>query len=393
MSESNAALFRKIFGHLPSLEQSILAHPFYREGADRSGKLLEVCRALEAGYTPFEVYSALSSTTVGGEDKHRSTVFLAIAYAHIGQLEFDKVFQDWLDHSEDLLGKVGGGKGFPAFNEVETAVMVKRGISLVRRADGSLRPHDELACFAGKSGQAFSFIQSALLHDDLEALEHLESTPGMARRIDHDDIVEFVDSIVHAKREFAEKGEEHFEGLPPIPRVTARFYTQRVMRDYWLAITGAISKGSMETLEASFDPELSVRGGSELVLDLMNDQTIALPMQHSVANAYVVKHVAAGADMVDAYHVMALGRVYAKDFAGAPAPLDAVVSRALSGDSVVRGNFQWFLLMYTTEQILEHHRAQDCLKLLYSMTGDLKYMACIESLEYRGQAFLKELGV
>ena len=393
MSESSAALFQKIFGHLPNLEQSILAHPFYRDGASRTGKLLHVCQALECGYSPYEIFKALSSTSVGAEDQHRATVFLAIAHANIGPVGFDQVFQDWLDYSEDLLGKVGSAKRFPAFNEVETAVMVKRGISLVHRADGSLRPHDELQRFAGKGGQAFSFIQSALLHDDLEALEHLESTPGMAKRIDHDDIVEFVDSIVHAKREFAEKGEEHFEGLPPIPSVTARFYTQRAMRDYWLAITGAISKGSMEALEASFDPVLSVRGGSDLVLDLLNDETITLPAQRSVATAYVAKHVAAGADMVDAYHVMTLGRVYAKDFSGAPVPLDVVVSRSLSQDSGVRRNFQWFLLMYTPEQILEHHSGQDCLKVLYRMTGDLKYMACIESLEFRGQEFLKELGV
>lgn len=393
MSESSAALFQKIFGHLPNLEQSILAHPFYRDGASRTGKLLHVCQALECGYSPYEIFKALSSTSVGAEDQHRATVFLAIAHANIGPVGFDQVFQDWLDYSEDLLGKVGSAKLFPAFNEVETAVMVKRGISLVHRADGSLRPHDELQRFAGKGGQAFSFIQSALLHDDLEALEHLESTPGMAKRIDHDDIVEFVDSIVHAKREFAEKGEEHFEGLPPIPSVTARLYTQRAMRDYWLAITGAISKGSMEALEASFDPVLSVRGGSDLVLDLLNDETITLPAQRSVATAYVAKHVAAGADMVDAYHVMTLGRVYAKDFSGAPVPLDVVVSRSLSQDSGVRRNFQWFLLMYTPEQILEHHSGQDCLKVLYRMTGDLKYMACIESLEFRGQEFLKELGV
>ena len=393
MSESSTALFWKIFGHLPSLEQSILAHPFYRDGASRSGKLLHVCQAFEAGYSPFEIFTALCSKSVGGEHNHRATVFLAIAHAHIGQLEFDQVFRDWLDHSKDLLGNVGSSKRFPAFNEAETAVMVKRGISLVRRADGTLRPHEELEGFAGKGGQAFSFIQSALLHDDLEALEHLELTPGMAKRIDHDDIVEFVDSIVHAKREFADKGEEHFEGLPAIPRVMERFYTHRLMRDYWLAITGAISKGSMDALEASFDDKLSIRGGSDLVLDLINDQTITLPTQRSVATAYVAKHVAAGADMVDAYHVMVLGRVYAKDFAGTPVPLDAVVSRALSQDSVVRGQSQWFLFMYTTEQILEHHSGQDCLKVLYRMTGDLKYMACIESLEFRGQEFLKELGV
>lgn len=392
MSEPSSNLFPKIFGHLPSLIQALLAYPINRKEAP--AELLEYfSQAFEDGFSPSDVFRALSEMTVDAGDQNRESVFLAIAYSKIGPVQFESFFQDWLHHSEDLLGKVGSPKRYPAFNEVETAVMAKRGISLVRRPDGSLRPVEELQSFAGTRAQVFSFIHSALLLDDLEGLDHLESIPGMAQYFDQEELVELVDAFVHYSRDFEGNGAEHFEGLAPIPNVMARFYIVRPMRDYWLAITGAISKGSVAALEASFDSNLSLKGGSDLVLEILQDKTIREPLQRKVAIAYLVKHIGAGANMFDAFHVIQHGRVAAKDFAGSPVPLDAVVRLALSQDASDEEPFELFLLMYTTDQILEHDRGQDCFKLLYSLTGDLKYMACIESMEYRGKAFLNELGI
>lgn len=318
---------------------------------------------------------------------HRQCLNFLLAHAPISQQQLDEAVTDWLAYPADLLDKT-----YPFFNEFFTLGMVKRGLSLVRDAKGALRPLEHFEALGSNTQLVEAFFLSALYSDDLEALYHLQQSATLRTEFTSNDCSSAVDDVIHYQRDASPNWLPYAEGHTPFPNVKAKYYRPRPLRDYWLQIAGAISEGSMATLEQIFEPKFSPLLGSVAFLELANDETLTAEKM-KVAKAFLVKHIEAGADVRLAFLTLVYGRIDALDFLDEPLSLDDVVEQACKRDEKGSWVFPFFLFMFSTEEVQAHDRSQECLVLLHQITNDQSYLLLIDSLQYRGKAFAADLGL
>jgi hypothetical protein len=383
--------YLKIFGDLErsDLEQmnSTISFPYVHTMKYR---ILE--KALHEGHSIHELYLALKE--IGelhfGDRKsanHRQCLCFLIAHASISQQQLDEAINDWLAYPSDLMDKT-----YPFFSEYFTLGMVKRGLTLVRDAKGDLRPLAQIEALRTDTQLMEAFFLSALYSDDLEALEHLHQSATLRTEFTTEDCSSAIDHVLHCERDSSPNWQAYYEGYKPFPNVQAKYYRPRLLRDYWLQITGAISEASLTDLERVFDPKFSPKLGSDAVLELTSDNTLTTE-KRAVAIAFLVKHIQAGADCRRAYLTLVHGRIEALDFLDQPITVDAVLKLALTRGTETSWISPVFMAMFTTDELNAHARGQECLVIMHQMTNDLSYLPLIDSLQYRGQAFAADLGL
>lgn len=383
--------YLKIFGDLERSDlgqmNSSVSFPYVHTMKYR---ILE--KALQDGHSIHDLYLALKE--IGelhfGDRKsanHRQCLCFLIAHAPISQQQLDEAINDWLAYPSDLMDKT-----YPFFSEYFTLGMVKRGLSLVRDAKGDLRPLAQIESLGKETQLVDAFFLSALYSDDLEALDHLHQSATLRTEFTAEDCSSAIDYVIHCERDSSPNWQAYYEGYKPFPNVHAKYYRPRPLRDYWLQITGAISEASLTDLERVFDPKFSPQLGSDAVLELAADTTLTKDKQ-SVAKAFLVKHILAGADCHRAYLTLVHGRIEALDFLDQPITVEAVLKLALTQGTEKSWLYPVFVAMFTTEELLGHDCGQACLVLMHQMTNDQSYLPLIDSLQYRGKAFAADLGL
>lgn len=348
-------------------------------------------KALQEGHSIHDLYLALKEIDLHFEDRksanHRQCLCFLIAHASISQEQLDEAINDWLAYPADLLDKT-----YPFFSEYFTLGMVKRGLSLVRDTKGDLRPLAQIEALRKDTQLVDAFFLSALYSDDIEAVEHLYQSSALRTEFTTEDCSSAIDYVIHCERDSSPNWKAYYQDYKPFPNVQAKYYRPRLLRDYWLEITGAISEASWTDLERVFDPKYSPMLGSDAVLELASDKTLTTE-KRAVAIAFMVKHILSGAECRRAYLTLVHGRIEALDFLDQPITIDAVLKLALARDTETSWVFPVFMAMFTTEELNAHERGQECLVIMHQMTKDLSYLQQIDSLQYRGQAFAVDLGL
>lgn len=382
--------FKDVFGNLSESSANFLWWGGMTFPYVDSPKYKVLEQAILAGYSLHTIYRLLNELPSAGEyddmkPQHRGALNIVVAHAPLSQRLLDGIVKDWSDYPNDLCRGV-----YPFIPDSWTIGMAKRGLSLVRDADCSLHPIEWFEKIVESKDQAASFFLSALCTDDLEAVDHLRKSALLRSFYTERNCSDAVDGILKYDGAVPENKSSYFEGQRPFPRVIARYHHPRVMRDYWENIAIAIADESLSQMIKAFDPNLSRRLGSDAFLEIEKDKLTGDKLL--VAQAFLVKHIKAGADCKLACLTLLHGRIAAMDFMDEPLSIDEVIDESMSKERRY-ALFPIFLLLFPIEELVAHPRSKECLAVLHSITRDPSYLPLIDDLQYQSAAFAEDLGL
>lgn len=278
-------------------------------------------------------------------------------------------------------------RGVPDLSLKDIARMSVNGHSLVRSRSGSIIPDKILDPISSSCDVVKTIFASAALTGDLEAIEHLNLKSLYRAQFNSSDMG------------FLCKAIADFSDYDPIlySRVTANFDVagvlkkhskRRVFSDYMESIINYICRSASSS--DVFDLELSKKSGPALISSLLEvlDQTIKddeVKRRNKILSQHVLNTDGSHMAFLEARY----GRVGALDYVD-----DLINNLEVIDYCLDQGNkFDFFLCMFSIEELLQHDKAQDCLRRVFEMTRDPKVLEKIDSLEFKGQAFHDDLGL
>lgn len=379
-----------IFGELPEASNNFAWWSGIRFSHAANANYNALEKAILAGHSIHTLYNLLCG--LPANDRNDSPSFqvrrsfnLIFINASLTQQLIDGFFQDWSDYPEELCGEI-----FPFIPDAWSLGMAKRGLSLMRDAGGRLRAIEDIEKIVKSKDQAAVFFLSAICNDDLQAIDHLQQSTLLRSYYTERDCRDAVDGILRYEGSEDDEKSHFYENYRPFPTVAARYHHRRPMRDYWTLINVAIADESMEQMHRAFDPDLSRRLGSDAFLEIAKEKLTGDKLL--IAQAFLVKHIQAGADCKRACLALLHGRIEAMDFMDEPLLLDEVIDEAMSKERKY-ALFPLFMLLFPIEEVAAHPRGRECLVVLHSITRDPSYLPLIDDLQYQATAFAADLGL
>jgi hypothetical protein len=390
------ALFREVFGNpwpgeaelffktdWTSEEKGIVQ--VYFRSADNQGKSFS------------DMYQALCDLDVGLEpsvQRRAAANFINAMLPTMAHLETPSSVITELVRHVDIL------PGLPVLGIVEVAEILSdcRTGCFVRGIDTSLRSHAELEHFTKTHEQAMSFYISAVLRDDIKAIDHLNALPAMRDLVSDSDIRGICASVDRYPDVFPAEASSYFEKLPRIVHVRDRYIAAAPVSVYLKNLKTAIRKGSSQALEDCFDSSLSLRCGPALITEILNmyeqeNRTQTQKQTNQMVKACVIKLIEAGVDAYPAYLETVHGRFGALDFIDSPPSRGEIMDHCLAKRKEGEQDPTVFLLMFTPKELAAHERGQELLERLHKYTQDPKLLQFMTSLQYVGKAFSNDLGL
>jgi hypothetical protein len=336
------------------------------------GDLVLFYRALLEYYNEYDEKEFLAKYAI-------NTVFVDLCVVE----GVSKLLNEITEHPEELAG-------IPELWVPDIARLAREGRNLVRQRRGSLVPDSALRAFVPV---APTFYISAILNDDLEAIDHLNTIPEMRAKFSADDIRKECNRVRDFSNKFSEFTHTYFLSLK-INKVYDRFRKELPLTDYFNKISNAIKEE--KGLDEHFDASLSLRFGPSMISSILEKHSkLAGDGQLKVRDMFLAKHIKAGVDAYSAYLESRFGRVKAMDFIDDPRDSQDIIDWCLgSRTREERGqDHSFFLAMLTPEELLKHERGQDCLRRVHELTRDVNVLKLITSLQYRGKAFGEDLSL
>ena len=290
-----------------------------------------------------------------------------------------------------LLSKISQNKdifrGVPDLSLKDIARMSANGHSLVRSRSGIIIPDKILDSISISCDVVKAVFTSAVLTGDLDAIEHLNLKFSYRSQFNSRDMGFLCKSI------------SDFSDYDPIlySRVASNFDVSGVLRkhskrrafsDYMESIVNYVC--SPASSADVFDLELSKKAGPTLISSLLDvfDQTIK-DDEVNRRNKLLARHVLNTDGSYMAFLESRHGRVGALDYVDDPINNLEVIDYCLDQDN----RLDFFLCMFSIEELLQHDKGQECLRRVFEMTRDPKVLEKIDSLEFKGQAFHDDLGL
>ena len=258
------------------------------------------------------------------------------------------------------------------------------GVNLLRKRTGEIKP-DILNMYTLARDPASTLFQSAILHDDIDAIEDLYAKyPGFLKKYPSNLIRSFIAEL----DALAEEGVE----IPLIPKVRDRYGRRMATKEYFETVRAALEADDEVLLDQVFDPVMTKRCGLQIMEALLGKVSERMNIS-SIALKFLCRQVGDGLDLYPLFLKLSYDAFVAIDMAGEEIDPILVIDKCLTYVRVGRSDYAIFLLMLSIEQIKVHPSAEECFRQLYELTGDIRFIAEVESLSYRGQVFMKELGV
>lgn len=345
-----AYVYKKV--DLESIFSSLLELPsFYEAHEDAPGKS-DVLHALNS------FYAAL----VADPDVH------------------ERLFKDFLG----LGSRFWVDPKLPYHTPRQSLAIFQGGVNLLRRRTGEIKS-ENFNLYALARAPASTLFQSAILHDDIDAIEDLYAKyPGFPKKYPSNLIRSFIAEL----DALAEEGVE----IPLIPRVRDRYDRHLATKEYFERIRLALEDDDEVLLDQLYDPVMTKRCGLQIMEALLGRVSERMSIS-KVALKFLCRQVGEGLDLYPLFLKLSYDAFVAIDRAGEEIDPFLVIDKCLTYIRVGRSDYAIFLLMLTIEQIRVHPSAEECFRQLYELTGDIRFIAEVESLSYRGQIFMKELGV
>jgi hypothetical protein len=390
------ALFREVFGNPYPGEAELF---FQTTWTPEERRIVQVYfrSADNQGKSFLEMYRALCDLDVGLEPSVQSqaaAVFLNAMLPTMAHLETpSSVITELVRHADIL-------PGLPVLGIVEIAEILSdcRTGCLVRGIDTSLRSHAELAQFTQTHEQAMSFYISAVLRDDIKAIDHLNALPAMRELVSDSDIREICVAVDRYPDVFPAEASAYFEKLAQPSNVRDRYVAPVPVSAYLKNLKTAIKNGSLQALDECFEPSLSLRCGPALITEVLNlyeteNRTQTQKQTNQMVKVCVMKLIEAGLDAYPAYLEMVHGRFGALDFIDSPPNRREIMDHCLAKRKEGEQDLTVFLLMFTPKELAAHDRGQELLERLHKYTQDPKLLPFITSLQYVGKVFSTDLGL
>lgn len=390
------AIFREVFGNpWPGEAELFFTSDWTPE--DKGVMQVYFRSANNQGKSFLEMYQALCDLDVGLEpsaQKQAAAGFLNSMLPTMARLETpSSVITELVRHADIL-------PGLPVLGIEELAEILSdcRTGCLVRGIDTSLRSHAELAQFTQTHEQAMSFYISAVLRDDIKAIDHLNALPAMRELVSDSDIREICLAVDRYPDVFPAEASAYFEKLPSPVNVMDRYIAAAPISAYIKNLKTAISKGSLQALEDCFDPALSVRCGPALITEILTmyhqeNRTQTQKQTNQMVKDCVIKLIQAGLDPYPAYLETVHGRFGAMDFIDSPPNPREIMDHCLAKRKEGEQDMTVFLLIFTPKELAAHERGQELLERLHKYTKDQKLLPFITSLQYVGKVFSTDLGL
>jgi hypothetical protein len=388
-------LFRTVFGNpWPGEAELFFKTDWTPEEKNTVG--IYVRGAHKDSYDLSQMYEALCDIDVGLEPSCQSRAAAATLSSMLPEI----ITLETASYAvTELVRHASIFPGLPVFSILDVARFQLHSIrgSLVRKLDNSLRSPADLAQFTQSREQAMSFYISAVLKDDLEAIERLNEVPAMRELVKDSDIRAICETVDRYPDHFAVESHEFFEKLPVLSNVRNRYCGAAPIAAYYKNLKEVIKQGSLPALEVCFDPALSRRCGPALLADVLGmhveKRLPGVMKTNELVKACAIKLINAGIDPYPAYLELTHGRFGALDFAGsAPNPRE-IMDRCLARRKEGEHDLTVFLLMFTPKELAAHERGQELLERLHKYTQDPKLLPFITSLQYVGKAFSTDLGL
>lgn len=336
------------------------------------GDLVSFYRALLEYYKEFD------------DEKYFAKFVINSVFVDICQIEgVSKLLNEITQNPEEL-------SGIPELWVPDIARLAREGRNLVRQRKGSLVPDSALRAFIPV---APTFYISAILNDDLEAIDHLNTLSEMRSKFSSEDIRKECNRVRDWSNKYPEFTHRYFLSLK-INKVYDRFRKETPLTDYFNKIANVIKEE--KGLDKGFDAALSLRFGPSMINSILEKYSkLAGDGQLKVRDMFLAKHILAGVDAYPAYLESRFGRVKAMDFIDDPRESQDIIDWCLGTRTrEERGqDHSFFLTMLAPEELLKHERGQECLQRVHELTRDPKLLQLITSLQYRGKAFGEDLSL
>lgn len=294
-----------------------------------------------------------------------------------------KVLNEITQNPEEL-------SGIPELWVPDIARLAREGRNLVRQRKGSLMQESALRAFIPV---APTFYISAILNDDLEAIDHLNTIPEMRSKFSSDDIRKECNRVRDFSNKYSEFTHRYFLSLK-INKVYDRFRKETPLTNYFNKIANVIKEE--KGLDNGFDAVLSLRFGPTMINSILEKYSkLAGDGQLKVRDMFLAKHILAGVDAYPAYLESRYGRVKAMDFIDDPRESQDIIDWCLGTRTrEERGqDHSFFLTMLAPDELLKHERGQECLQRVHELTRDVNVLKLITSLQYRGKTFGEDLSL
>lgn len=318
------------------------------------------------------------------EPEHIAKFIINGVFVDLCEVEgLSKLLNEVIQNPEEL-------SGIPEFWVPDIARLAREGRNLVRQRKGSLMQDSALRAFISV---APTFYMSAILNNDVEAIDHLNTIPEMRSKFSSEDIRKECNRVRDFSNKYPECTHRYFLGLK-INKVCDRFRKETPLTDYFNKISNVIKEE--KGLDNSFDAALSLRFGPFMISSILEKHSkIAGDGQLKVRDMFLAKHILAGVDAYPAYLESRYGRVKAMDFIDDPRDNQDIIDWCLgSRTREERGqDHSFFLAMLAPEVLLKHERGQECLQRVHELTRDVNLLKLITSLQYRGKAFGEDLSL
>lgn len=393
------ALFLEVFGNPWPGEAELF---FQVEWTSEEERIVEgyFRSAHNDGKELMQMYQALCDIDVGLEPSIQSQTAASTLNAMlpvIGNLETPSSI------ITELVRNVATLPGLPVLGIGDVAKLLygSRGC-LVRGVDTSLRSHTELSQFTQTREQAMSFYISAVLRDDIKAIDHLNALPAMRELVSDSDIREICVAADRYLVVFPAGVSAKFEKLPPLTNVRDRYVAAAPISAYVKNLKTAIGQGSLQAVEACFDPALSLRCGPALITEILHMTVLenvgyTAKQANKMVNVCLTKLIQAGLDPYPAYLETVHGRFGALDFIDTPRNgpeiMDKIMDNSLPTRKEGEQDLAVFLMMFKPKELAAHDRGQELLERLHKYTQDPKLLPFITSMQYVGKVFSTDLGL
>lgn len=290
-----------------------------------------------------------------------------------------------------LLSKISENKeilrGVPDLSLKDIARMSVNGHSLVRSRSGRINSDKMLDSVSINCDVAKTFFTSAALTGDLEAIEHLNLKSSFRSQFNSRDMEFLCKTIV----DFSNSSQMLYNRVArnfDVSGVLKSYSKKRAFSDYMDSIINYVCKP--ECSANIFDLELSKKSGPTLISSLLDvfDQTIKYD-EVTRRNKILSQHILNTDGSHMAFLEARYGRVGALDYVDDPINKLEVIDYCLDQEN----RLDFFLCMFSIDELLQHDKGQDCLRRVFEMTRDPKVLEKIDSLEFKGQAFHDDLGL
>lgn len=266
----------------------------------------------------------------------------------------------------------------------QSLAIFQSGVNLLRKRTGEIKS-DILNMYTLARDPASTLFQSAILHDDIDVIEDLYARyPGFLKKYPSNVIRSFIAEL----DALAEEG----VAIPLIPKVRLRYGRRMATKEYFETIRVALEADDEVLLDQVYDPVMTKRCGLQIMEALLGKVSERMNISN-IALKFLCRQAGDGLDLYPLFLKLSYDAFVAIDMAGEEIDPFLVVDKCLSYIKAGRPDYAVFLMMLSIDQIEAHPSSQECFRLLYELTRDIRFVAEVESLSCRGELFLQDLGV